>query len=274
MRKPGLALLIGLVLLGLLVGCGQEADQPSTTAGDESASEIPQLDRKILIGTDATYPPFEVVDESTGEVVGFDPDMMAEIAELTGVEYEFQPTAWDGIFAALAAKEFDAVLSAVTIYPDRAEIVDFTTPYYQVGQVVSVRADEEDINGYEDLADGAIVGVQLSTTGDFATTDEANVPEDNVRRFDTIDLAYQALLNGDLDAVVADSPTTQNYVTRFEGEIKIVGGEGEDAWFTTEDYGIAVQKGDDELNESLSAAIEKLKKDGTIQELLEKWEVE
>ncbi len=273
MRKTGLALLIGLVILGLMAGCGQATSQPAATGG-ESASEIPQLDRKISIGTDATYPPFESVDESTGEVVGFDPDLMAKIAELTGLEYEFQPTAWDGIFAALAAKEFDAVMSAVTIYPERAEIVDFTTPYYQVGQVVSVREDEEDIKSNKDLAGGKIVGVQRATTGDFATTGEAEVPEDNVRRFDTIDLAYQALINGDVNAVVADSPTTQNYVNRFEGKIKIVGGEGEAAWFTTEDYGIAVQKGDEELKAALSAAIEKLEKDGTIQELLEKWEVE
>lgn len=180
----------------------------------------------------------------------------------------------DGIFAALAAEEFDAVMSAVTIYPDRAKIVDFTIPYYQVGQVVAVREDEEDIKSYEDLAGGSIVGVQIGTTGDFATIDEAMVPEDNVRRFDTIDLAYQALINGDLDAVVADSPTTQNYVNRFEGKIKIVGGEGEAAWFTQEDYGITIQKGDEELKAALDAAIEKLEQDGTIQELLEKWEVE
>ncbi len=254
MRKIGLALLIGLVILGLVAGCAQS--------------------RKITIGTDATYPPFESVDESTSEVVGFDPDLMAEIAKLAGLEYEFQPTAWDGIFVALAAEEFDAVMSAATITEERSKVVDFTIPYYQVGQVVSVREDEEDINSYQDLAGGSIVGVQLATTGDFATTDEAMVPEDNVRRFDTIDLAYQALVNGDVDAVVADSPTTENYVGRFEGQIKIVGGEGQAAWFTTEDYGIAVQKGDEELMAALNDAISKLKEDGTIQELLGEWEVE
>ena len=274
MRRGYLALAIGLLILALAAGCAQQASQPAETAGSGTASgEIPQLDRDLKIGTDATYPPFESVDESSGEVVGFDPDLMAEIAALTGLKYEFQPTAWDGIFAALAAKEFDAVMSAVTIYPDRAEIVDFSAPYYQVGQVVSVRADEGDIQSYQDLTD-AIVAVQVSTTGDFAATDEAGVAEENVRRFDTIDLAFQALVNGDVDAVVADSPTTANYVGRFEGQIKVVGGEGQAAWFTTEDYGIALQKGDAELKASLDAAIEKLKADGTIDELLAKWEVE
>jgi polar amino acid transport system substrate-binding protein len=270
---------IGLVLVSLLMGCVQVAEQPAAeqpAAEEEPMAEgaIPQLDRSITIGVDAAYPPFESVDEETGEVVGFDPSLMARMADLIGLEYEFQPTAWDGIFAALASGEFDAVMSAVTITEERDEIVDFTMPYYQVGQVVSVQQGEEEIQSYEDLASGAIVAVQTGTTGDFAATDIANVPEDNMRRFATIDLAYQALVNGDVDAVVADSPTSNNYVSRFEGDLRIVGGEGAEAWFTTEDYGIAVQEGDDELINALDAAISQLREEGVIQDLLKEWEVE
>lgn len=283
MKQRWLIIAAGLLLVSLLMGCVQATEQPAApqpAAAEPTAEEampeggIPQLDRSITIGVDAAYPPFESVDEDTGEVIGFDPSLMARIADLTGLEYEFQPTAWDGIFAALASGEFDAVMSAVTITEERDEIVDFTIPYYQVGQVVSVRQDEEDIQSYEDLSPGAIVAVQTGTTGDFAATDIANVPEDNMRRFATIDLAYQALVNGDVDAVVADSPTSNNYVSRFAGDLKIVGGEGEDAWFTTEDYGIAVQEGDDELLNALNAAIAQLKDEGVIQDLVQEWEVE
>jgi polar amino acid transport system substrate-binding protein len=272
MNRRWPVLLVSVVALGLLAACAQPTQAPAPT--EAPAASIPKLDRSITIGTDATYPPFESVDEKSGDVVGFDPALMARIAELTGLKYKFQPTAWDGIFAALASGEFDAVMSAVTITEERDKIVDFTVPYYQVGQVVSVRQDEQKIKSYKDLASGAIVGVQTGTTGDFATTDIAKVPDDNVRRFDTIDLAYQALVNGDLDAVVADSPTSQNYIGRFEGKLKIVGGEGAAAWFTTEDYGIAVQEGDTELLNALNAAIEQLKKEGVIQELVKEWEVE
>ncbi len=284
MRKAKWLLLV-LALALILAGCGGQAATPTPTqeakaTPTKAAAPTPtpapkkELPKKITIGSDTTYPPFEFVDDQ-GNIVGFDPDLMDYLAKEIGIEYEFVSTAWDGIFAALAAGEFDAVMSAVTITPERAKIVDFTIPYYQVGQVVTVRADETRIQSYKDLASGDfVVGVQTGTTGEFAALEKAQVPEEKIRRFETIDVAFLALVNGDVDAVVADSPTSENYVRQFAGKIKIVGGEGKDAWFTTEDYGIAVQKGNDVLLEALNKAIEKARAEGIIDELVCKWEVE
>ncbi|NJL93557.1 MAG: transporter substrate-binding domain-containing protein [Anaerolineae bacterium] len=90
-------------------------------------------DEVIVIGTNAEYPPFESVDED-GNIVGFDIDLFTAIAEDAGLEIEFVNTRWDGIFTALAQGEFDVVISAATITPEREEEVNFTEPYFNAGQ--------------------------------------------------------------------------------------------------------------------------------------------
>jgi polar amino acid transport system substrate-binding protein len=112
------------------------------------------------------------------------------------------------------------------------------------------------------------VGVQTGTTGDTAAT-EAGVPEDNMRRFDTIPLAFQALQNGDVDAVVADEPTAANYVGENPDSLRVAVEA-----FTTEDYGILVPNDDPELLAALNAAIEKLSASGDIARLAEIHEIE
>ncbi|MDQ7029868.1 MAG: transporter substrate-binding domain-containing protein [Ardenticatenia bacterium] len=235
---------------------GAETTQPT--------AELPDLGgREITIGSDTAYPPFEFVDEN-GNIVGFDVDMMDAVCELVNCQPQFVTTAFDGIFAALAAGEFDAVVSAVTITAERAEIVDFTRPYLNAGQIVTVRSDTTDINGPEDLAD-KIVGVQLGTTGDIAASDYT--AEENIRRYQTIDVAMAALAQGDIDAVIADAPTSADIVEKqFKGQLKLVGEP-----FTEEYYGIAVRKETPELTEAFNAALEVLIQNGTLQELANTW---
>jgi polar amino acid transport system substrate-binding protein len=248
-----------------------EADRDAGDAADENAMANTGLGgRRIFIGTDATYPPFESEDPD-GQIVGFDPDLMALLCAEADCEAEFVATDWTGIFSALAAGEFDALMSAITILPEREENsgATFTTPYYRIGQVVVARIDDESIAGMSDLVGAdALVGVQTGTTGDTAAT-EAGVPEDNMRRFDTIPLAFQALQNGDVDAVVADEPTAANYVGENPDSLRVAGEA-----FTTEDYGILVPNDDPELLAALNAAIEKLSASGDIARLAEIHEIE
>lgn len=240
-----------------------DADEEEAPADDVSAEGL--NGRRILVGTDAEYPPFESVEN--GEIVGFDPDLMDMICQLANCVPEFQSTAWDGIFAALAAAEYDVLMSAITILPERETEsgATFTDPYFSVGQVVLVRADETEIQGVEDL-EGAIVGVQTGTTGDTSATDDAGVPDENMQRFDSNALAVQALLNGDVDAVVCDNPTAENYVAANGDRLMIAG----DA-FTVEDYGILVPNSSPEVLEAFNDAIARLKADGLIDNLAATW---
>jgi polar amino acid transport system substrate-binding protein len=215
------------------------------------------------VGTNAEYQPFEFVDENS-EIVGFDIDLMNALAAAANLEVEYVNTKWDGIFVALANGEFDAVISAVTITPERQEVVDFTAPYFNAGQGIAVRGDNETIQSPEDLTSDVVVGVQLGTTGDFYVTDET---EAQVSRFDETPLAITALANGDVDAVVADAPTLADYIrANAELNLKIVGDP-----FTDELYGIAVNKDQPELLERLNAALEQIRTDGTYEEIYNTW---
>ena len=102
------------------------------------------LGGKVLrIGSDTTYPPMEMVDEKTGEIIGFDVDLVDAICERINCVPQFVTTAWDGIFAALQQGEFDMVVSGVSITPERDKQMDFSDPYLVVSQAIMVRIDDE-----------------------------------------------------------------------------------------------------------------------------------
>jgi polar amino acid transport system substrate-binding protein len=243
---------------------------PGQTEGGASEG-LPDLGgRTVVIGTDAAYPPFESVDPATNEIVGFDVDLMNAIAELINIQPQFQNAAFDTIFVALQQGQYDAVMSAATITEERQQIVAFSDPYIEVGQLVVTTADNTTITSYENLASAAAVGVQTGTTGETAALEEGGVPDANLRRYATIDLAFADLANNSIDAVVADGPTVGNYVSQpqYADRLKIVGEA-----FTTESYGIAVQQDDTELLNAINAALVQLDSDGTIQQLRDKYQI-
>ncbi len=216
----------------------------------------------FTIGTNAEYPPFEYVDDQNN-IVGFDIELMTAIADEGGFDFEFVNTRWDGIFVALAAGEFDAVISAATITAERAETVNFSDPYFNAGQMITVRSDNTTITGPDDLA-GLRVGVQLGTTGDIWLTDETDA---EVVRYDENTLAFQALANGDVDAAVADGPTAIDIVeANPEMDLKVLPGV-----YTDENYGIAVNMDQTELLEAINEGLAAVKASGVYDELMDKY---
>ncbi len=219
---------------------------------------------KIVIGSDCTWPPMEFVNENK-EIVGFDIDMLYAMAEAGGFEIEVQNTAWDGIFAGLANGNYDAVCSSVTITEERKNTMDFTSPYINAGQVVIV---SKDTNGVTTLADlkGKKVGAQIGTTGAIAISEAGGI---TLKNYDELGLAVEDLANGNLDAVVGDSPIAADYVLgndNYKSKLKIVGEP-----FTDEFYGIAVKKGNSEVLDKLNSALEAVIASGKRDELVNKW---
>jgi polar amino acid transport system substrate-binding protein len=219
----------------------------------------------ITVATDATWPPMEFVDPDTGELVGFDIDLINRIAEEAGFEVEIQNTAWEGIFGGLGAGQYDAVISSVTITAERQENMDFSEPYINAGQVLIVQQSTSGVTTLEDLR-GEEVGAQIGTTG---AIEIQNMDGVELRTYDEIGLAIEDLANGRISGVVADTPIAANYALQneeYSETLKIVGEP-----FTNEFYGIAVQEGNDDvlamINEGLAAAQE----DGYIEELENKW---
>jgi polar amino acid transport system substrate-binding protein len=240
MRAPAVA---AVVLALALAGCG---------GGNAAGS--------LRVATDATYPPFESVDAS-GAIVGFDVDLVRAVAREAGLTPEFVNQPFDGILPGLKQGKYDAVVSCLTITPERAKEVDFSDPYYDAGQVLAVRAAEK---GIADLAGlkGKTIAVQRNTTGQLAAE---KVEGATVKSFDAIDPAFLEVLAGRADAVINDEPTTRLYAREHPG-VRIVGPP-----FTEERYGIAVRKGDADLLAKINAGLAKVRASGEFDRLKERW---
>jgi len=219
---------------------------------------------KIVIATDATWPPMEMVDESKN-IVGFDIDLMNAAAKAGGFEVEFKNTAWDGIFAGLEGGKYDAVMSSVTITDERKQTMDFSIPYINAGQILVVKTA---VSGVETLADlaGKTVGAQIGTTGAFEIEKVNGV---TLKSYDEIGLAFEDLVNGRIAAVVCDTPVAANFALQnqtYKGKLKIAG-----AAFTQEFYGVVVKKGNTQVLDMINAGIDKVLNTKKYDELQKKW---
>jgi len=217
----------------------------------------------LRVGSDVAYPPFEYVDEETGEFIGFDMDLIREVGRRLGMQVEIINTAWEGILPGLLAGHYDVVISAMTITDERAQVVDFSDPYFATGQVIVVRADDTSVNEPADLV-GKVVAVQIGTTGQFAAERIEGVAR--IDHYPTMPEAFLALRLGRADAAVADELVALEEARANPGVLKVVGKP-----FTVEYYGIAMRKGQDQLLRAINRALAQIKADGTYDELYEKW---
>jgi polar amino acid transport system substrate-binding protein len=243
MKRLFFAVVIGVLVLSILPGCGQET-------------------LKVRIATDATWPPFEYVDEQTMEIVGFDIDLIKAIADEAGLDIEIINVAWDPLLAGMAQCQYDAAISAMTITDERKEVMLFSNPYFEAGQLVTVQFGNTDIASKEDLG-GKTVGAQIGTTGSFEVDKIAGA---TLKTYDDIGLAMQDLMNGQIDAVISDNPLAMGYANANPDKLKTVG-----AVFTSEYYGIAVCKTQPEILERINEGLAKVKADGLIDELILEW---
>ena len=273
MKKLSIAML-SMVLAGsmLLTGCGGGNTQ---TADDTSADDTQQSETAenteggtLVMGTNAQFPPYEFRDENN-EVAGIDADIAAAIADKLGMELEITDMAFDSLIPALDGGTIDIILAGMTVTPEREESVNFTDSYATGVQVIIVPEDsdiapteQEDGTMAVDLT-GKLIGVQAGTTGDMYCTDDYG--QESVRQYDNGALAVSALANGQIDCVVIDNEPAKNYVAANTG-LKILETE-----YITEDYAAAIAKDNTELYEQVNTAIQELKADGTIDEIIGKY---
>lgn len=234
---------------------------PPTEAPTEAAQ--PSTEVKVYrIATDATYPPFETVDETTKEPIGFDIDLFNAVAEEAGIQFEFVNVNFDALLAGMAQCQYDAAISAVTITEDRQKSFNFSDSYINAGQVVTINKETTDINGVADLK-GKRIGVQIGTTG---AIEAEKIEGAEVKTYDTVDLAFSDLANRQVDAVVADYPTSLAFVQGNPDKIVTTGDV-----FTAEEYGMPVCKTNTELLAKINEGLAGVKAKGLIAELEKKW---
>ncbi|WP_190239604.1 transporter substrate-binding domain-containing protein [Pelotomaculum schinkii] len=232
-----------------------DGDNLSIFIGEKSSGK-----QKIIVGSDATYPPFEYQDEA-GRYVGFDLDMMAAIAEAADLEVDFRDMPFDQLISALRSEQIDAVVSALSIIEARKAVMDFTDPYFHSGLIIAVRPDNSSINSLQDLK-GKSIGV-LSVTS--AEEHAKKVPDAKVKSFGSWEQAFLGLEEGTVEAVISDYPVAANFIKQGY-DLRLAGEK-----FAVADYGIAVSKNNPELLQKLNSGLQTIKANGQYDIIYKKW---
>jgi polar amino acid transport system substrate-binding protein len=275
-----------LVVVVLAVGLGLTA----CGGGDDEASDdlLAAVEEKgvLTVSTDPAYPPQSELNPDTNQYEGFDIDVATEIATRMGVEVAWQAPAWETIIAGNWNDRWDVSVGSMTITPERAEVLEFTPPYYYTPAAFAVHEDNTTITSAEDLA-GKRIGVCGGCTYDTylqgtleiaqdasgeAEPIESAVTDPQIKTYDTDTTAIDDLKLGDgrrLDAVVSALPTLEQAI-KSGAPIKIV---GDPLYF--EPLSVAIDRSSQldpqGLVDRISEIVDEMHEDGTLTELSQKW---
>lgn len=263
-KKLGvIALLVALVASFGLFGC---------SSGDSKDSEAASSDYTLLndgtlvVGLSPDYPPFENLEGD--ELVGFEVELGKALAEELGLEYESKNLQFDAIIpAVVAGGQVDIGMSGFTVTPERAEQIDFTESFYIDDQAVAVMKDEGITKDNAETAlnqEGVIIAVQSGTTGE--TYAQENYPNAVVQPYGNSTDCFAAMQSGQANAVCTNKAVVEKMISDAYQNAEIVATSA-----TGEEYAIVVSKDNPQLTEALNAAIQKLKDNGKIDELIAKW---
>ncbi|MBX6349927.1 MAG: basic amino acid ABC transporter substrate-binding protein [Clostridia bacterium] len=267
-----LALALAAASALVLAACGGGGGGATTGGGSEvppSESEA-QPAETLVVGTEAEYAPFESVD-ANGDFVGFDMDLIRAIGKAAGFTPDIRNMGFDALIPALVSGQIDLAISAMTITDERAQSVLFSDPYFTSGQAIMVRTGSP-IRTVDDLS-GKKVGVQASTTGQFAVEKQneafqkAGKAAAQIQAYPHSPDAINALLTGQVDAVVIDVPVLEEYLKNNPGAgVEVTGPP-----FTVEYYGIAMARTRTDLAARVNRALAELKADGTYDAIYAKY---
>ncbi|WP_298254489.1 amino acid ABC transporter substrate-binding protein [uncultured Arthrobacter sp.] len=251
-----------------LAGCSTSEGADPSGAGDASGSAGPTTLQEIqdagvlTVGTEGTYRPFSFHEDGSGDLTGYDVEVIDAVAEKMGVEAEFEETQWDAIFAGLEAGRFDVIANQVTMTDERKEAYDFSEPYTVSSGVIVTRSDNEDISSFEDL-DGRTTAQSLTSNWNTLAQESGADVEPVEGWAQSVTLLEQ----GRVDATINDELTYLDYQ-------KTNGNEGIKIAATTEENSmsaVAVRKGSTELVDAIDTALDELRADGTLAEISQKY---
>ncbi len=256
-----LIVLFVLIILSALVLTACGGSQPENCLGTAEDAIVDLECREITIAIENAYLPFNFILIDTGENGGWDYDAWDEICTRLHCTPVYTEAAWEGMIQAVADGQFDAAADGITITEDRAEIVDFSLGYIALEQKLLVRLDDDRISSIDDIvADETLkLGTQTGTTN--YETAKKYLPENRILAFEQFPFAVQALIAGDIDAVIIDDVAGQGYVGENDDAVKLVGDS------LSSDYlGFIYPKGSD-LVGPVNQALEAMMADGFLAEL-------
>lgn len=211
----------------------------------------------IRMGTEAAYPPYNFINDN-GEIDGFERDLGDELCERAGLDCEWVQNDWDSIIPNLVSGNYDTIIAGMSITEERDEVIDFTQDYFP-----------PDPSAYVTTGDGnkaAYIGVVGAQT---ATIQASHVAESGaiLVEFATADETIAALRNGEVEAVLADKAFLAPIVNESNGDIKFIASDV----YIGGGIGIGIRESDSDLRETFNAAIDSMKEDGSLNDLIKKW---
>lgn len=276
MKKIFAIVLAALMVAGMFAGCGNSAEEtqaPETTAAAaettaaaaetteaaEAAAFTTIEEGKLIMSTNAAFPPYEMVADD-GSFEGIDVEVCGAIAEKLGLELVVDDMDFDAALLAVQQNKSDVVMAGVTVTEDRMMVMNFSDSYATGVQVIIV-AEGSDVT-IDNLGE-KMIGTQRATTGNIYATDDYG--EDHVTAYDNGASAIQALMNGQVDCVIIDSAPAQAFVDANPG-LAIL-----DTEYVTENYAIGINKDNTALVEAINGALAELIADGTVQSIVDKY---
>ncbi|MCC7206296.1 MAG: transporter substrate-binding domain-containing protein [Anaerolineae bacterium] len=231
---------------------------------------LPDLEGRVITAVSSNdYVPFSFVDQASGKTIGFEYELLDEICRRLNCELDHQTAAWDGLLAKINEGEYDLGHIGITILDERKELVDFSDPFVTVEVKMMVRGDEDRFTDQASFLDNPELrfGAQPGTTSYF--TAEFIVGEDKAAErivpYDSFAIAVEALVRGDVDAVITDTVGGAGYIGVYAGQLKLL-----DETVYTDPLGFVFPK-DSDLVEPFNYAMESMRFDGYLDYLSNKW---
>lgn len=273
-----LSLLLAVVLIMSLAACGKDDNasktnltQPSATPSSDTnlpennepaGEEFTTVEAgKLHMSTEATFPPYEMIQDD-GTFEGIDIEIAQAIAEKLGLELVIDDMDFDSALVAVQNGQSDIAMAGITVNEERMAVMDFSDTYAKGVQVIIVKEGSA-IATVDDLGNAELIGTQRGTTGYIYCSDDYG--EDHVVAYDNGATAVQALLNGQVDAVVIDNEPAKAFVAANDGLVIL------DTEYANEDYAIGFTKGNTALLNAVNNALAELKADGTFQKIIDKY---
>ncbi len=260
----------GRVVMWCVVWCLSLGVLIVALAGCRHGYDDPWLERVraagvLRVGMDPSWPPFEYVDQNSGQVVGLDVDLARAIGHKLGVEVSFVISGWEGLYDALYAGQFDAIISALPYDPWRTKEAAYSISYFNAGPVIVVHASDTAISQPGDLR-GHTVHVEFGAEGDVqARRLRKKLGRLEVVTHATAQEALNALLADPDGAAIVDAVSARLFI-RQGGRLKVVGDPLYD-----ELYVIAVHPRARSLQKAIDRALIEMRESGQLDELLDKW---
>ena len=258
--KKRICFLFTLLLTSLLFGCGSNAE----TADNSASAQTADTAKPLVVAMELAYPPFETRDDA-GEPSGVSVDLMKAFGEYCGREVKIENTAWDGLIPSLQTGSADIVISSMTITEERKKLIDFSDPYANALLAILANADS-DINSIDDFNQaGKVLAVKSGSTGHMYA--EKNLPDTELLVMPDESACVTEVAQGRADGFIYDQLTIYRNWQNNPDTTKAVFIPFQDV----EKWGIAVQKGNQELLDQINAFLADFQKKGGYEELTEKY---